>query len=53
LPLDKFEIFGNPMRSILHVKFGEQPKRFRTSDMVPRISPGPQLPSNLVEELEA
>jgi hypothetical protein len=41
------------MRSILHVQFGEKPSRFRTSDSVARISPGPQLPSNSVKELEA
>ena len=37
------------MRNILHAKFGEQRKQLPTSDKVPRISPGPQLP----EELEA
>jgi hypothetical protein len=40
------------MRNILHAKFGEQRKQLPTSDKVPRISPGPQLPSNSVEELE-
>ena len=38
------------MRNILHAKFGEQRKQLPTSDKVPRISPGPQLPSNSVEE---
>ena len=42
------------MRNILHAKFGEQlARQSRTSDKVPRTSPGPQLPSNSVEELEA
>jgi hypothetical protein len=36
-----------------HANFGERPKQFRTYDKVPRISPGPQLPNNSVEELEA
>ena len=40
------------MRNILHARFGEQRKQLPTSDKVPRISPGPQLPSNSVEELE-
>ena len=41
------------MRKILHAKFGEHlAKQSTTSDKVPRISPGPQLPSNSVEELE-
>ena len=39
------------MRNILRANFGERPKQFRTYDKVPRISPGPQLPSNSVEEL--
>ena len=43
----------NPMRNILHANFGGRPKQFRTYDKVPRISPGPQLPNNSVEELEA
>ena len=42
------------MRNILHAKFGEQlAKQSRTSDKVPRITPGPRLPSNSVDELEA
>jgi recombinational DNA repair ATPase RecF len=41
------------MRNILHAKFGDQlAKQSRTSDKVPRTSPGPQLPSKPVEELE-
>ena len=39
------------MRNILRANFGERPKQFRTYDKVPRISPGPQLPNNSVEEL--
>ena len=41
------------MRNILHAKFGEQRKQLPNFDKVPRISPGPQLPNNSVEELEA
>ena len=41
------------MRNILHANFGGRPKQFRTYDKVPRISLGPQLPNNSVEELEA
>jgi hypothetical protein len=41
------------MRTILHAKFGDGlAKQSRTSHKAPRISPGPRLPSNSVDELE-